>query len=183
MHVYDPATQGFKDDVIHSVYLFESDDDLVETGWEQEESFGDDGVVFAVKVVAGDYIPSDRHPTPFLNVGTDHTLKIERNPNGGAPSRFEFTIDTDQWGFFTQPNMQNGGAVVAGAENFDSCEDFRAHTWDLDRQLSPGGSYSTWGTPIVVSQDHTKWWRNEGAYPPEWWIKHCPNDPNCADQM
>ncbi len=187
MNVYDPRAQGYKDRIVHSVYIYESADDLVETGWRQSKSAfappSVEGVVFAVKVFAGDYIVSGTSPLPFLNPDEDHTLKISRNPDGGAPSRFEFTIDQNQWGFFSQPNMQSGGAVVVGTENFDSCEDFRTHAWNMGKQLVPGGAWSNFGTPRVVTQDHTKWWGHEQAPGPEYSIKHCPNDPWCPDEL
>lgn len=187
MHVYDPRDQGYVDLVVHSIYIYESDRNFVETGWSQDkQAFSPPSivaVVFAGKMVDANWIESGRHPTPFLDTGTDHTLKILRDPDGGAPKRYEFTIDSDQWGYMTQANMTDGGAVVAGTENFDSCEDFRTHAWALDKRMSPGGAWSNWGSLSAVVQEHTKWWRNEGATPPEWWIKHCPNDPWCPDDL
>jgi hypothetical protein len=186
MHTYDPRDQGYKDHIVHSIYIYESDDDFIETGfWQDENYFASpslSGVVFAVRVFAGGYIQSPHHPLPWLEANSDHTLKIERNPNGGAPARYEFSIDGDQWGHYAQSNMQSGGAVVAGVENFDSCEDLRMHAWNMDLQLTNGGAFSSWGSSWSVIQKHTKWWRDEGnSSTPEWWVQHCPNDPWCND--
>lgn len=187
MQVFDPRDQGYKNAVVHSVYLWESDADAVETGWEQaKDAFAAPsikGVVFAARVWNSEYVLSETHPTPFLDPGTDHLVKIEHNPNGGAPYRYEFTIDSNQWGFYAQSNMPSGGAVVAGTENFNSCEDFRTHAWNLDKQLVESGTWSNWVTPVVVMQNQTKWWKNVGANPPpEWWIYHC-SQPWCLDDM
>jgi hypothetical protein len=187
MHIYNPEEQGYKDLVVHSIYIYESDDDLIEFGWFQDENYfvepSDVAVVLRLKVFAGDTIEGGI-TAPFYDVGDDRTAKILRNPNGGAPSRFEFKIGNDDWGFFTQANMQSGGAVVAGVENFDSCEDLRMHAWDMDHQLIPGGTWSNWGTLMAPGayQVHDMWWWNQSASPPEWWVKHC-GSPWCPDDM
>lgn len=184
MHVYDVSDFGWEDEVVHSVYIFKSVDDFVEFGWAQAVGLDEDAWTFAAKKFLGDDLVQSGYRTPILNIGTDHTVMIEHNPGGGADNRrFEFTVDGSFWGFYNQANISSGGAVVAGAENFDSCEDLRTHAFNMDKQLIPGGGWSDWGTPIVSSQDHTKWWWNEGSNPPpDWQVHHC-STAWCPDDM
>ncbi|MDP9226792.1 MAG: hypothetical protein M3P18_23705, partial [Actinomycetota bacterium] len=99
--------------IIRSVYLFGSIDDQVEFGWKWKvagplksaETYDQQPTVFAVKIVGGTYTLSEGagssnpgwgHP----NVSSTHGFRITRNPDGGAPARFEFHRDGMYAGFF-----------------------------------------------------------------------------------
>jgi hypothetical protein len=185
IRVIDPSPP-VADEIIRSIYLWKTEDDLVEFGY--QHGAGAFPLVFSVKVYNTNYSESfdgwPSNPNPGagpLTEGSNHTFRIWRNPNGDDANRIEMHRDGQYFGYYNHDRVVNA-AVLAGAEGFSRCDDMQTHVWTMKAKDCPSCSWVNWSA-VRIARDigPTKWWYNSKTQNPlEWWVHHC-SVANCPD--
>lgn len=180
-----PAVQ---DEIVHSVYLYKSADDVLELGWDW--SNGSPAVVFSTKTYNGHYTYVANLSNPgggFLNAGSTPTFRIWRNVSGSNPDRFDMYRSGLFYGFYNQDRMTSGAAVAGGTEGFSACEDMGTTSNSLQLKTCPSCTWQDWTAvrtitnPAAAADTNTKWWYvDKQQSPPAWFLKHC-GSAWCAD--